>query len=67
MDLIASLQGVEVLGLVEIPEHSGAVFAAGSAEGTVGGDGDCVDVAGVANVVGLNTARGEFPDLGSRC
>ena len=63
MDLIACLEGVEVLGLVEVPEHGCTVLAAGSAKGSVGGDGDCVDVAGVADVVGLDAARGEFPDL----
>lgn len=58
MDLVARGEGVEVLGLVEIPEHGGAVFAAGGAEGAVGGDGDGVDVAGVADMVGLYAAGG---------
>ncbi len=66
MDLVAGGQGVEVLGLVEVPEHSCAVFAAGGAEGAIGGDGHGVDVAGVADVVGLDAAGGEFPDLESR-
>jgi hypothetical protein len=52
-----------VLGLVEIPEHGGAVLAAGCAERAVGGDGDRVDVAGVADVVGLDLAGSELPDL----
>lgn len=52
-----------MLGLVEIPEHGGAVLATGGAEGSVGGDGDGVDVAGVANVVSLKLAGGKFPDL----
>lgn len=64
MDLVAGAQGVKVLGLVEIPQHGGTVLAAGGAERAVGGDGDGVDVASVANVVGLNAAGGEFPDLG---
>ena len=63
MDLVAGGQGVEMLGLVEIPEHGCAVFAAGGTQGAVGGDGHGVDVAGVADVVGLDAARGEFPDL----
>ena len=63
VDLVAGGQGVEVLGLVEIPEHGRAVFAAGGAEGAVGGDGHGVDVAGVADVVGLDAAGGEFPYL----
>lgn len=63
MDLVAGGQGIEVLGLVEVPEHGCAVFAAGGAEGAVGGNGHGVDVAGVADVVRLDAARGEFPDL----
>ena len=63
VDLVAGGQGVEVLGLVEVPEHGGAVLAARGAEGAVGGDGHRVDVAGVADVVGLDAARGQFPDL----
>ena len=52
-----------MLGLIQVPEHGCAVFAAGGTEGAVGGDGYRVDVAGVTNVVGLNAAGGEFPDL----
>lgn len=63
VDFIAGVEGVEVLGLVEIPEHGGAVLATRGAEGAVGGDGDGVDVAGVTGVVGLQAARGELPDL----
>ncbi len=63
MDLVAGGQGIEVLGLVEVPEHGCAVFAAGGAEGAVGGDGHGVNVASVADVVGLDAARGKFPDL----
>ena len=63
MDFIAGGQGVEMLGFVEIPQHGCAVFAARGTEGAVGGDGDGVDVAGVADMVGLDAAGGEFPDL----
>lgn len=63
MDLVAGGEGVEVFRLVEVPEHGGSVLAAGGAEGSIGGDGDGVDVAGVADVVGLNAAGSEFPDL----
>jgi len=52
-----------VLRLVEVPEHGCAVFAAGRAEGAVRGDGDGVDVASVANMVSLDAAGCEFPDL----
>jgi hypothetical protein len=63
VDLVAGAQRVQVLRLVEIPEHRGTVLATGSAERSVGGDGDGVDVAGVADVVGLELAGGEFPNL----
>lgn len=63
VDLVAGAQGVEVLGFIKIPKHGCAVFAAGGAQGAVGGDGHGVDVAGVAYVVRLNAAGGEFPDL----
>lgn len=56
VDLVAGGEGVEVFGLVQIPQHGGAVLAAGGAERAVGGDGDGVDVAGVADVVGLDAA-----------
>ena len=52
-----------MLGFVQVPEHGGSVFAARGAEGAVRGDGDGVDVAGVADVVGLDAAGGEFPYL----
>ena len=63
VDFVAGSQRIEVLGLVQVPEHGCAVFAAGGAEGAVGGDGYGVDVAGVTDVVGLDAAGGEFPDL----
>lgn len=67
VDLVTGGEGVEVLGLVEVPEHGGAVFAAAGAERAVGRDGDGVDVAGVADVVGLDAAGGELPDLKKMC
>ena len=42
-----------MLALVEIPEHSDAVLASRSGERAIGGDGHCVDVAGVTIVIGL--------------
>lgn len=63
MDLVAGGEGVEVFGFVEVPEHGRAVFAAGGAEGAVRADGHGVYVARVADVVCLDAAVGEFPDL----
>ena len=67
VDLVAGGEGVEVLGFVEVPQHGRAVFAAGGAQRAIGGDGHGVDVAGVADVVGLDAAGGEFPDLEDGC
>jgi hypothetical protein len=71
VDLVTSGERVKVLGLVQVPEHGGSVLATGSAKRTIGGDGDGVNVAGVADVVGLDTARSELPNLclvsGCRC
>ena len=63
VDLVTGGERVEVLGLVQVPKHGSSVLATGSAERAIGGDGDGVDVAGVADVVGLDAARGEFPNL----
>ena len=63
MDLIVGVERVQVLGLVQIPQHGGAVLATRSAEGAIGRDGDGVDVASVADVVGLQLAGRQFPNL----
>jgi len=63
VNLVTGVQGVQVLGLVQVPEHGGSVLATGGAERAIGGDGDGVDVAGVADVVGLELAGGELPNL----
>ena len=63
MDLVASVQGVEVLGFVKIPQHGGSILSTGSAERSVGRDSDSVDVTSVADVVGLQSARRKLPDL----
>jgi hypothetical protein len=63
VDLVTGAERVEVLGLVQVPKHGSTVLTAGSAEGSVRGDGNGVDVAGVTDVVGLNAASGELPNL----
>ncbi|QBZ63672.1 hypothetical protein PoMZ_05358 [Pyricularia oryzae] len=63
VDLVVGVKRVQVLGLVQVPKHGGAVLATRGAEGSVRGDGDGVDVAGVADVVSLELAARELPDL----
>jgi hypothetical protein len=45
VDLITSVQGVEVLRLVQVPKHGSSVLSTRRAEGSIGGDGDGVDIA----------------------
>ena len=63
VDFVAGSQAVEMLGLVQIPKHGSAILATAGTERAVRRDGDRVDVAGVTNVVGLDAAGSEFPDL----
>ena len=41
-------------------------LSTGGAQGAVGGDGHCVQVAGVTDVVGLQLAVGQVPHLDTR-
>jgi hypothetical protein len=63
VDGVAGLERVEVLALVQVPEHGDAVLATGSSERAIRRDGDGVDVARVAVVVGLELELLELPDL----
>jgi hypothetical protein len=63
VDDVASLERVQVLALVEVPQHRDAVLAPGRGERAVGRDGDGVDVPGVAVVVGLELELLELPHL----
>ena len=54
-----------MLAVVEIPEHGDPILSAGGGEGAIGGDGESVDVASVAEVVRLQLALVQFPDLAS--
>jgi hypothetical protein len=51
VDDVSRLERVKVLSLVEIPKHSDTVLSSGGGQGTIGGNGDRVDVAGVAVVI----------------
>ena len=63
VDDVMILQSVEMLVISEVPEHGLAVLAATGAQGAVRAQGDGVKVPGVANVVGLQLAVGQVPDL----
>ena len=52
-----------MLSFVEIPQHGVAVFASGRAEGTVGRNRDRVQVTSVTDVIRLQLAIGQIPDL----
>ena len=52
-----------MLGLVEIPKHGDTVLSSGSSQGTVGGNGDGVDVAGMAVVVCSQLELRQLPNL----
>ena len=66
VDDVTCLERVQVLALVQVPEHSDAVLAAGGRERTIRRDGNGVDVAGVAVVVGLELELRELPDLSKK-
>lgn len=65
VDLVTSGERVQVLGLVQVPQHGGAVLATRRAERSIGGDRDGVDVASVADVISLDLASSELPNLSS--
>lgn len=52
-----------MLPVVQVPEHGDTVFTTRRRKGSVGRDGEGVDVAGVAVVVRLELALVELPDL----
>jgi hypothetical protein len=63
VDLIFGFEGVEMFRVVQVPEHGGTVLSSWCAERTIWGDGDCVDVSSVSEMVGAKLAFGQFPDL----
>jgi hypothetical protein len=60
---VTGLQRVQVLALVQVPEHGDTILSARGSKRTVRGDGDGVDITGVSVVVGLELELGEFPNL----
>lgn len=62
--LITGRQGVESGGGGQIPQEDRAVLSGRGTERSIGRDGDGGHVTGVAEVVGLESAGVEVPDLG---
>eukprot|EP01084_Bolivina_argentea_P305682 528101_1 len=63
VDGLSELELVEVLSTAEVPQLGDAVLAGGRAKAAVGGDGDGVDVAGVALEGVLAAEVGHRPHL----
>lgn len=63
VDDVAGLERVEMLALVEVPEHGDTVLATGRRKGAIRGNRDGVDVASVAVVVSLELELRKLPDL----
>lgn len=63
VDLITSGEGVQSGGGGQIPQEDRAVLTGGGTQRSVGGDGDGGNVSGVAEVVSLESAGIEVPDL----
>ena len=63
VDGVGVVQSVQMLAVIEIPEHGLGVLAARGTEGAVRGHSDGVQVTGVADVVGLQLAVGQVPNL----
>jgi len=63
VDDVIVVQSVQVLAVIQVPEHGLGVLAAGSAQGTVGAHGHGVQVAVVTDVVSLQLAVLQRPDL----
>ena len=63
MNNAIGFEGVQAFAFVQIPQHGGGVFTTGGTEGTVGGDGDGVQVTGVAFQIVAEFAIGQVPDF----
>jgi len=63
MDDVIGNERREVTSLVEVPQHSGTVFATRGAQRTIRGHSNGVDITGVTHQVGSEFAVVEVPDL----
>lgn len=53
IDDITCLKGVEVLALIQVPKHGNTILATRCRQGTIGGDRNSINVAGMAVVICL--------------
>ncbi|KAF0730094.1 hypothetical protein Ae201684_012390 [Aphanomyces euteiches] len=63
MDDVVGFQRVQALAFVQVPEHGNTVLATRSAQRTIRGDGDGVQVTRVAEQVVAELAVGQVPHL----
>lgn len=63
MDGGASLQRIQALAVVQVPQDGGLVLATRRAQGAIGRHGHRVQVTSVANQVRFQLAVGQAPDL----
>lgn len=63
VDLRSSVQGVQGLVGVQVPQDDDTVLTSRSVQGSVWGDGDAGDVAGVADEVGVKLVLVQVPGL----
>jgi len=63
VDSISMIQGVQVLAIVEVPEHGLGILATTGTERTIRRHSDSVEITSMANMVGLQLAVGQVPDL----
>jgi len=61
--ITATIKGVQVLALIEVPEHGLSVLSTGGTQGTIGRHGHRVEVTAVSMVVRLQLAVGQIPNL----
>ena len=63
VDGLAAVQGVQVLPVIEVPQHGLGVLPTAGTQGAVRRESHRVDVASVTDVVGLQLAVGQVPHL----
>ena len=63
VDERSSFERVEMLGIVQIPEHDNTILTSRGTERTIGRDGNGVDITVVTNEVGSQLHLGQIPDL----